>query len=248
MEGISSGRIQKVVAARSETYRCRDFPRIEELEERLFSLSDGVHRFFLETPWGVFLGASPEYLFHRQGDRVIVPAIAGSAAPEKAHSLLRGSKERLEHDLVIREIEQSLRGLGLNPKRGETSVLPLQHLHHLFTPVEARTAGGAARALLRALHPTPALGGYPRRAASEFLRKEPLQRGFFGAPLGFWSKEEDRMLVAIRCALVRGGTATLFAGAGVVNGSSAEAEWRETHRKMSAMRAILGIPEVGGEG
>ncbi|RKH42047.1 chorismate-binding protein, partial [Corallococcus sicarius] len=52
------------------------------------------------------------------------------------------------------------------------------------------------------------------------------------------------LVVALRSALVRGAHARLFVGAGIVAGSSAESEWRETEMKSLAMLRALGGGDV----
>lgn len=250
---ISAGRVQKVVAARSETYRCHNVS-LEALEERLFSGAgfEGTHRFLLDSPWGVFLGASPEYLYSWSEKKLLVPAIAGTCPRGKSpnedarlmRNLLSDKKEELEHSLVKNEILENLTALGFSPVASPTQVLSLSSLHHLHTKVEAVADRIAATDLVNALHPTPALGGWPKAEALALLSAEPTDRGFFGGPIGFWTPAESRMVVGIRSALLRDKEATLFAGAGIVKGSTAEAEWNETHRKMKSMRDLLQVPEV----
>jgi menaquinone-specific isochorismate synthase len=46
--------------------------------------------------------------------------------------------------------------------------------------------------------------------------------------------------LALRCALIIGDEATLYAGGGLVRGATAEDELRETDLKLSSMLAILG--------
>lgn len=253
LSDISAGRIQKVVAARSETYRCHNVS-LEELEKRLFGGTgfEGTHRFLLDSPWGVFLGASPEYLYSWSEKKLLVPAIAGTCPRGQSpgedarlkRDLLGDKKEELEHRLVKNEILENLTALGFSPEAAPTQVLTLSSLHHLHTKVEAVAERIAAADLVGALHPTPALGGWPRAEAMALLSAEPTDRGFFGGPIGFWTSTESRMVVGIRSALLRDKEATLFAGAGIVKGSTAEAEWNETHRKMKSMRDLLQIPEV----
>ncbi|AKJ03399.1 Menaquinone-specific isochorismate synthase [Archangium gephyra] len=47
-------------------------------------------------------------------------------------------------------------------------------------------------------------------------------------------------MVALRSARIKGSQARLFVGAGIVAGSSAESEWRETEMKSLAMLRALG--------
>ena len=96
------------------------------------------------------------------------------------------------------------------------------------------------------LHPTPALGGEPQGPAQRWLEDhEPVERGWFGAPLGWVDRAGDgEAWVAIRGALLDGPTAWAYAGAGVVAGSDPAAEWDETELKLTAVTNALEAARV----
>ena len=73
---------------------------------------------------------------------------------------------------------------------------------------------------------------------------EDFDRGFYAGPFGYFSKEGGEVCVAIRTARVDGRTVEVYAGAGVVEGSTWEGEWAETEDKM---RAIVGALEARGK-
>jgi isochorismate synthase EntC len=94
-----------------------------------------------------------------------------------------------------------------------------------------------------ALHPTPAVGGVPARAALRFIAdREALDRGLYAGLVGLCGPGRADLAVALRCALVTGSAARLFVGAGVVAGSTAESEWAETELKTRALLGALGAP------
>jgi salicylate biosynthesis isochorismate synthase len=102
--------------------------------------------------------------------------------------------------------------------------------------------------ILQALHPTPAVGGYPRVEAMEYIRQhENLDRGWYAAPVGWLdSAGNGDFLVALRSALVGEEEGRLFAGCGLVEDSNPAHEYRETRMKVStmdlALRAVGAIP------
>ncbi len=135
-------------------------------------------------------------------------------------------------------------------------------------PASALPAVEAERApdildLVRALHPTPAVGGVPGPAALEWLRRfEGLERGWYAAPLGWLDAEGGGdFRVALRSALIRnapdgrraeglreddraqddeiGCRAWLYAGAGIVADSQPVQELAETRMKLRALLAPL---------
>ena len=98
--------------------------------------------------------------------------------------------------------------------------------------------------LVRALQPTPALGGYPRAEALALIAElEPFDRGRYGGPVGWVDASGNgEWAVGIRCAEIDGHTARLFAGVGVVADSDPDAELAETQAKFQAMLSAIVRP------
>lgn len=87
--------------------------------------------------------------------------------------------------------------------------------------------------LLSALHPTPAVCGTPRLDTKRAIRAlEVFDRGFYAGPVGYVSRHACEFAVALRSVLVVRERARVFAGAGIVPGSTAEGEWAEVAAKM----------------
>lgn len=99
--------------------------------------------------------------------------------------------------------------------------------------------------VVRALHPTPAVGGYPRGDALEFIREhENLDRGWYASPIGWMQRDRSDFAVALRSALIRGAEISLYAGCGVMADSDPECEFTETLLKLQPMKLAL----CGGAG
>src|SRR5713101_4268313 len=124
------------------------------------------------------------------------------------------------------------------------AVRELATVAHLHTPISARLRAGVGLAeVVAALHPTPAVGGVPSAAAVRFLGEhENLDRGLYAGLIGLVGPLRAELAVALRCARIAGGTARLFLGAGIVEGSSAESEWMETQLKARALLDALEVP------
>jgi isochorismate synthase EntC len=97
--------------------------------------------------------------------------------------------------------------------------------------------------LVAALHPTAAVGGVPKARALQLIaEQEPLGRGWYAGPIGWFDASGDGdFAVAIRSALIRGSRARVYAGAGIVRGSTPVAEYRETLLKQGTMVHGLGL-------
>ena len=98
-------------------------------------------------------------------------------------------------------------------------------------------------ALAVALHPTPAVCGYPTALAQEAIGTiEPFERGFYTGIVGWCDANGDgQWAVTIRCAEADEHSLRLFAGAGIVAGSKPESELAETEAKFRTMLQAMGL-------
>jgi isochorismate synthase len=197
------------------------------------------------------IGASPELLVRREGQRVSTLALAGStrrsADPSvDAHlgeQLLRNASHREEHAIVARRIERSLRPHAVWVAAApEPELVQIANIQHLATPIRAQLAAPMdSLSLVGTMHPTPAVGGEPLSAAGPLIPAlEGLDRGWYAGPVGWTDATGDgEFCVALRCALLRGAIARCFAGNGIVRGSEPAAELAETEVKLAALLPLL---------
>ena len=254
LEFVSKGSVGKVVLARKTIFEFPvDLDPVRCLQA-LLPEAERCYRFcFAPAAGRGFLGASPERLYRREGRRVLCDAIAGTRMRGDGASLdrqlerdLMGSdKERREQDYVVRGIRESLAPLcsALNAA-ADPSVVKLHQCQHLMSTFEGTLRDGVGDAeLLTALHPTPAVGGYPTdRAVREIEEREPFDRGWYAGPVGWVGRDGAEFAVAIRSGLVEGSTLSVFAGAGIVAGSVPGNEWEELDYKISHFTQALNLP------
>ena len=248
---INAGSIEKVVLARevrAEAPRAHDPAALYGALRELFA---DCYCFCAGTPEAAFLGASPELLVRRRGAGAQTVALAGSTRRSAdpavddhlGEQLRRSPKNRSEHEIVVRRIERALRPLSVWVEAGgEPDVIKVANIQHLATPVFAQLAEAhSAVELAGRLHPTPAVGGEPSaEALAAIAELEPLDRGWYAAPVGWMDAAEDgEFCVALRSALLRDRTAHLFAGAGIVADSDPAAELAETELKLGALLPLL---------
>jgi len=238
---IASGRLAKAVPAVCETY-------LWESEQRRLPvcLGHGGSGFSYGFSFGQegMTGVTPELLFHVEGSRLTTMALAGTGAID-GPSLLLDKKERHEHDLVIGNIVEALIPWG-SPAVGETVERHLGRIKHLYTPITVEFFGLRPQfeELVAALHPTAALGGWPRQEAMTWLQEQDFhrRRRRFGAPFGFVDGDAEMLcVVGIRGLQWLGLRAEIWTGCGVVAGSVAEREWNELALKRAATQAHLGL-------
>jgi salicylate biosynthesis isochorismate synthase/menaquinone-specific isochorismate synthase len=124
----------------------------------------------------------------------------------------------------------------------EPVVVKVANIQHLATPIRAQLSRPVPVVeLAGALHPTPAVGGEPRGRATEMIPAlEGLDRGWYAGAVGWTDAAGDgEFSVALRCALLRGPTARVYAGCGIVRDSEPAAELAETEIKLGALLPLL---------
>jgi isochorismate synthase len=198
-----------------------------------------------------FVGASPELLVRREGLRASTVALAGSTRRSAdpavdAHlgeQLLHSEKDREEQAIVTRRIARALAPLSVwVAAPDEPGIVRVANIQHLATPIRAQlTQPRGALELAGVLHPTPAVGAEPHATAAPLIPAfEGLDRGWYAGPVGWTDANEDgEFCVALRCALLRGAEARLYAGVGVVRDSDPAAELAETEVKLGALLPVL---------
>lgn len=271
LELFETTALEKVVLARSLRIETPTPVETASLMRRLCAINPRGYNFALPAPEGdafggdngaeyrdaesaSLVGASPELLIRREGLRVTANPLAGSTPrhPEaaedrrRAEALARSEKDLREHALVVEAIVNALRPLcrTLDVPDGP-EVIATDRLWHLSTRLEGTLAAPAmsSLAVAAALHPTPAVCGAPQKAALEAIRSlEGRPRGWFTGLVGWCDERGDgEWAIAIRCAEVAAERVRLFAGAGIVPGSSPEGELAETATKMRTLLDAMGL-------
>ncbi len=252
LTALRSGALSKVVLARTRELAWQTPPPWGLLWQRLSRAYPRTYRFLYRPgPEPVaFVGASPELLVRVQGEALETMALAGSIGrgrtPEEdaalAAALLASAKDRAEHAWVVQAVQEALAPLTEALEvPAEPQVRAYAHIQHLYTPIRGRLAAARVWEVVARLHPTPALGGYPRERALAFIAAhEPMPRGWYAAPVGWVTPQGDGEFAgAIRSAVVRGSRALLYAGAGIVADSDPRREWEEIDLKFGAMQRVL---------
>ena len=254
IDEIKNGRLQKVVLSRVSELRFEQQVNIDGAMAYLESQYADCYRFLFEPhPHHAFFGATPELLAKVNGRTIHTMALAGSigrGATDHDDDLLGSQlidspKDRHEHDLVVTSI------LGrLAPLTSQLEIAPqpglykLSNIQHLYSPVRGRLLrGDGILPIIKVLHPTPALGGSPRKKAMAYIQQaESVPRGWYGAPVGWIDVNLDgAFAVGIRSAVAQEKRVWLYAGAGIVADSDPEQEWDETGLKFMPILNAFGV-------
>ena len=190
-------------------------------------------------------------MIRREGQRASTVALAGSARRSAdpavddhlGEGLLRSDKDREENSIVVRRIERALRPHAVwMAAAPEPALVRVANIQHLATPIRAQLAAPlGALELAGLLHPTPAVGGEPWAVAEDLIPAlEGFDRGWYAGPVGWTDTSGDgEFCVALRCGLLRGSQARLYAGAGIVADSDPATELAETEMKLGALLPVL---------
>jgi isochorismate synthase len=247
---IKDGTISKVVLSRRRELHASGAFSPEAGLAYLAETYPSCAVFAADDGGAVFLGASPEGMASVADGRLTVTCLASSAprgsTPDEdakyRHYLLASRKERREHAAVTGMLAEALRDVCRELRwPDEPRIMQLKNIQHLYTPFTGLLRPGVNLLdIVRRLHPTPAVGGVPTEPALELIREIEGDRGWYAAPVGWFDRAGNGdFIVAIRSALLRDDTAFLYAGCGIITGSQAEREYRETELKFQPLLAAL---------
>lgn len=249
-DAVRRGDIQKAVIARDIDVTSDTPFNIHGVLLRLRSSFGSSYRFCV----GNMIGASPELLVQVDGRIVRSHPLAGTAPrtgdPDTdarlAAELIASTKNQIEHRVVIDMVHDTLLPhCSYLDWEAEPSIVTVANVQHLGTAIEGALAEPVPNVLqlVRALCPTPALGGSPSKEAIELItRHEGFSRGNYGGAVGWVDADGNgTFAVTIRCAELSDNRmhARLFAGGGIVAESEPLAELAETQAKFQAMLSAL---------
>jgi isochorismate synthase len=251
VERIRAGDFEKIVLAREVAVHAPADHDPAAVYGVLRAAFESCYVFCAGRDDAAFIAASPELLVRREGLRASTVALAGSTRRSAdpavddhlAEQLMRSQKDREEQAIVARRIARALRPHAVwVTAPDEPAIVKAANIQHLATPIRAQlTHPRSAVELAGVLHPTPAVGGEPHAAATPRIPAfEGIDRGWYAGPVGWTDANEDgEFCVALRCALLRGREARLYAGGGVVRDSDPAAELAETEVKLGALLPVL---------
>ncbi|CAB4538033.1 MAG: isochorismate synthase MenF [Actinomycetes bacterium] len=252
-DAVRDGSLLKAVIAREVSVRSDEPIDVHAVLLRLRASFGSSHRYSIDG----LVGASPELLVSVTGDVVRSHPLAGTAPrtgdpatdDRIAEQLVASTKDQVEHRVVIDMIHDTLLPwcsyLDWEP---EPSIVRVANVQHLGTAMEGRLSDPRPDVLelVRALSPTPALGGFPRAEALQLIAEhEGFDRGRYGGAVGWVDARGDgTWAVTIRCAELSDDrcSARLVAGGGIVAASDPSAELAETQAKLQAMLSAIVRP------
>lgn len=252
-DAVRNGLLKKAVIARDIEVHADEPIDVHSVLLRLRASFGSSYRFCI----GNMIGATPELLIEVDGRAVRSRPLAGTTPrtgdPETdqqlAKELVSSTKNQVEHRVVVDMVHDTLLPFcSYLDWEAEPSIVTVANVQHLGTYIEGALTEPSAHVmdLVKAICPTPALGGFPSAAAIDFIiANEPMERGNYGGAVGWMDAEGNgTFAVTIRCAELSDDrrTARLFAGGGIVAESNPYAELAETQAKFQAMISAIVRP------
>lgn len=252
LSAFAQGSLKKVVLARQTRLTSAQLIPFWEYFNRWQGLSENCFNLAYQASASVgFMSFTPERLFKRNRRQIITEAMAGTNRrgstldmdEASGRSLLSDRKNAYEHQLVIDDIRQKLDAIALDVAGGQVVLSKQRNIQHLYYPLTATLLDGVQDAdIIRHLHPTAAVAGFPQASAAELIEQlEPEKRGQYAGLCGLIDADNSEFAVTIRSATLEDNEMTLFAGAGIVPGSTAAKEWHELEDKISIPLSILSL-------
>ena len=222
--------------------------RIKELDKENINLSEtfkNLHQYYpnayvylrYDVEEGCWIGASPELLLKEENQLIQTVSLAGTKAKEDDWT----DKEYHEQQVVTDYITTTLaRFTNYVDVDGPFSI-NAGFFEHLKSFISAQlTDKNKLYDVLKALHPTPAVGGMPKDLSTDFiLNNEGYNRTFYAGFMGYETENESEFFVNLRCAKIYQNKVKLYVGGGIMPDSIPENEWKETELKSKTIGELL---------
>lgn len=242
LEPLTKGEMEKLVLSRNKTISKgtgfspgRSF--YQAAKKYIYS-----YVYLFHTPQsGTWLGSTPEILLSGANQEWKTISLAGTLYPNSGVSSW-DEKNLREQAVVSSYLTNQLADFGISSETTGPYTVKAGDLEHLRTDFNFRlTDTSKLGTLLKALHPTPAISGLPKKEAYEFIQKnEGYDRLYYSGFLGMLNaKKQTDIYVNLRCMHIEKSSLTLFAGGGLLASSSLDEEWEETEHKLKTMFGIL---------
>jgi len=244
---MTEGRFHKVVLSKIRLEKLDDKFIAADFFLKLCDKYPHAFVYMIQLPGvGCWIGATPEPLLVIENECVKTVSLAGTqmATDAEIESYGWSEKEIEEQGIVTAFVEKTLQSLDIKNynKTGPTNY-QAANLIHLKTSFEFPQADLKNRLgdFLKALHPTPSVGGLPKIEAREFiLANEKHDRSYYTGFLGPINIEnKSHVFVNLRCLQLFEKQFVLYSGAGITASSVAEKEWEETDNKMMTMMNVM---------
>ncbi|MCO4819545.1 MAG: isochorismate synthase [Bacteroidetes bacterium] len=239
LDAIKLGELTKVVVAQTQWLDKKVNP-IAAFQKACES--QDAYTYLAYVKGECWIGSSPELFLKSDYTTSETVALAGTRLSTNKNKAW-GEKEIQEQSIVATYLTNTFKDLKFKDvSLGASFTKTVGHIQHICNTVTAKNPYDLdLLGLLTALHPTPALAGFPKNAAKSFIAQtEQFSRNLYGGFIGYKDETGMEYFVNIRCARLFNDSAQLYAGAGINRDSNPQSEWEETNNKLEVIRSILG--------
>lgn len=247
LTAIAQGFFQKVVLSRKEKVALVDFDLSSVFLQLLNQNPTAFAYCFYHPKIGLWLGAFSEQLLKITGSEFHTMAVAGTQAIQEQETVVWEKKEQEEQQFVSDFIVENLKSVASKITISPAYTLKAGKVLHLKTDIEGLLNGDTdLKKIIGILHPTPAVCGFPKASAKQFiLKNEGYDREYYSGFFGEWNtnfrstEKITDLYVNLRCMQIKHNQAILYVGCGITKDSKPEKEWIETVNKSITMKRIL---------
>lgn len=246
LKEIYSGTFEKVVLSRNELVELSNFTIEKVFSSLILKYPNSFRYCFYHPEIGLWIGASPEQILKSNQNKVQTVSLAGTQLSSNIENIVWEEKEINEQQTVTKYIVHALRSCGAEVTESKPYSFQAGSIVHIKTDIEAQFESEVnVSNILELLHPTPAVCGFPKKEALEFISaNEGYDREFYAGYLGEWNHDGNfDLFVNLRCMKVEtndgSAIAKLFVGCGINSGSQPEKEFIETVNKSQTLKSIL---------
>jgi isochorismate synthase len=244
---IDKGTFEKVVLSRKEVVGGAKF-EFDALFSKLIATYSTAFRYvFYHPEIGFWLGATPEQLIKVDGNLLQTVSLAGTQLHLDNDEIVWTEKEIVEQQIVTDYIVSSLKPFSNEVIVDAPKTSKAGRLAHIKTDIRAAIELENIDNIIAILHPTPAVCGFPKAEALQFIiANEGYDRAFYAGFLGEWKKDfktfQDNkfdLFVNLRCMHFLNNELNIYVGCGITKASIPENEYIETVNKSMTMKQII---------
>lgn len=240
IKAIKNDKFRKVVISRKEVLEGNNFSVVKVFKKLVSMYSGAMVYVWFHPKVGLWLGATPETLLKITENKFETMSLAGTQVFNGTMNVTWQPKELDEQQVVTDYIFTNLQPIVSNISVRNVETIRAGSLLHLRTLILGNLKGSISE-LISALHPTPAVCGYPKKEAKQFIiDNEGYQRAFYTGFFGEVNiKKTSHLYVNLRCMEVEKSKVIIYVGGGVTLGSNSNEEWEETVAKSKIMKSVL---------
>jgi isochorismate synthase len=248
IQEIENGTFLKVVLSRKEIIDLHHFDLSTLFVKLVNSYPAAFTYCWFHPEIGLWMGATPETLLKLNGNEFQTVALAGTQLYQEKQEVLWQKKEKEEQQLVTDYIVDIISNSVSKVQTSIPETIKAGNLLHLKTVIQGTFDQNTnLNDLVLLLHPTPAVGGFPKLNAINFINEnEGYNREYYSGYLGEINYNDNfatDLYVNLRCMQIQKNNdnfqAHLYTGCGITKDSIPEKEWFETVNKAMTLKNVL---------